>query len=582
MTDRLHLRPKHRKLLDELLRKHLPEVEAWAYGSRVNGRSHDGSDLDLILRAPDLKEISISDLVDFEEAVRDSTIPFLVEARDWARVPERFHPEIERRHVILTPADMVKADPADGASIGRRDGAEEQVLFDRSCAVDPARPPEDQQWQRMSFAEAVVINPTVRLERGESYPFVDMAAVTAGSRCVHAADRRVYSGGGSRFQRGDTLMARITPCLENGKTARYCTDDPLTEAHGSTEFIVIRGRAGVTDSEYAYYLTQWDGVRSYAIDQMTGTSGRQRVPVDSLTHLSVPVPPVSEQRAIAHILGTLDHKIELNRRMNQTLEAMARAIFKDWFADFGPVRAKMEGRDPYLPPDIWKLFPDRLVDSDLGEIPEGWEPNSLDSLAHFQNGLALQKYRPSQNEARLPVLKIAQLRTGHANGGEWASAAIKPECIVEDGDVVFSWSGSLLVQIWCGGRAALNQHLFKVTSDSYPKWFYLHSLLSHLPNFRRIASGKATTMGHIRRSHLSEALCPVPPHHLVVQATGLLGRLMEQQIGNKTAEHTLAALRDGLLPKLIAGDIHPETGATVGSPVTRSSRAATTTRPLTE
>ena len=101
MIDRLHLKPKHRELLEALLREHLPGVEVWAYGSRVSGRSHDGSDLDLVLRGPDLNEIPISQLGDFEEAVRESTIPFLVEARDWARLPERFHPEIERVHVVL-------------------------------------------------------------------------------------------------------------------------------------------------------------------------------------------------------------------------------------------------------------------------------------------------------------------------------------------------------------------------------------------------------------------------------------------------------------------------------------------------
>ena len=101
MTERLHLRPRHRALLEALLREHLPDVEVWAYGSRVNGQSHDGSDLDLVLRGPELEEIDISALDDFTQALHDSTIPFLVEARDWARLPERFHPEIEREYVVF-------------------------------------------------------------------------------------------------------------------------------------------------------------------------------------------------------------------------------------------------------------------------------------------------------------------------------------------------------------------------------------------------------------------------------------------------------------------------------------------------
>ena len=145
----------------------------------------------------------------------------------------------------------------------------------------------------------------------------------------------------------------------------------MAAAHGSTELIVIRRRPDVTDNEFAYYLTQSPAVRDYALSQMTGTSGRQRVPTAALDHIDVALPPHPEQRRITYILSTLDDKIDLNRRMNQTLEEMARAIFKDWFVDFGPVRAKLEGREPYLPPELWALFPDRLVDSELGNIPEG-------------------------------------------------------------------------------------------------------------------------------------------------------------------------------------------------------------------
>lgn len=198
-------------------------------------------------------------------------------------------------------------------------------------------------WRKMSFSEAVILNPTVSLDRDKTYPFVDMAAIRPGSRCVEAIRQRKYSGGGARFCAGDTLMARITPCLENGKIARYCGSDGLDSACGSTEFIVVRGRPEVTDPEFAYYLTRWEGVRGYAIGQMSGTSGRQRVATESLNHLVVPVPPLDEQRAIVRILGTLDDKIELNRRMAVTLEKTVRALFKRSFVDIG------------------------------GDIPEGWD-----------------------------------------------------------------------------------------------------------------------------------------------------------------------------------------------------------------
>ncbi|WP_369407488.1 restriction endonuclease subunit S [Rhodothermus marinus] len=247
-------------------------------------------------------------------------------------------------------------------------------------------------WQYMPFSEAVVVNPSVSLKRGETYPYVDMQAVDPSRPTVGPSRLREFAGGGSRFEPYDTLMARITPCLENGKIARYVPDDEyFGPAFGSTEFIVIRGKEGVTDNDFVFYLTRWREFRSFAIAQMTGSSGRQRVPAESLAGFEVPVPPLPEQRAIARILGTLDDKIELNRRMNETLEAMAQALFKSWFVDFDPVvvnairagnpipekfaaRAAHYRANPDalgLPEHILRLFPARFVDSELDPIPEG-------------------------------------------------------------------------------------------------------------------------------------------------------------------------------------------------------------------
>ena len=283
--------------------------------------------------------------------------------------------------------------------------------------------------------------------------------------------------------------------------------------------------------------------------------------VSSLVELQLNLPPLSEQRAIAHMLGTLDDKIELNRRMNETLEEMARALFKSWFVDFEPVRAKMEGRWrrgeslPGMPAELYELFPDGMVDSELGEIPAGWEVKGLDEIADFRNGLALQRFRPGDNDDRLPVVKIAQLRSGRADSGEWAKASIDPSCVLDDGDIVFSWSGSLLIKVWCGGRAALNQHLFKVTSEQYPKWFFLNCIQTHLSEFQRIAADKATTMGHIRRHHLSAAKCVGPDQALISAADDIFARLLLKRISIHIESRSLDALRDTLLPKLISGEM---------------------------
>lgn len=310
-------------------------------------------------------------------------------------------------------------------------------------------------WKEMPFNKAFLVNPSIRLNRDVIYPYVEMSSLNPRYRSVRAVKERTFHGSGSRFMDGDTLMARITPCLENGKTARYCAKDKTVVAHGSTEFIVIRGRPGISDSSFAFYMTCSATVRNFAISQMTGTSGRQRVPAESLAHLTVRIPPLPEQKAIAHILGTLDDKIELNRRMNETLEAMARALFKDWFVDFGPVRAKAEGREAYLPEEIWGVFPDSFEDSELGEIPKGWGVKPLSEIATFLNGLALQKYPATSPEDSLPVIKIAELRNGVSSKTDKASRNIPQKYIVTDGDFLFSWSGSLMADFWTEGEGAL-------------------------------------------------------------------------------------------------------------------------------
>jgi type I restriction enzyme S subunit len=267
--------------------------------------------------------------------------------------------------------------------------------------------------------------------------------------------------------------------------------------------------------------------------------------------MRITLPPVSEQRAIAHILGTLDDKIELNQPMSATLEAMARAIFQDWFVAFGPTRAKMEGRPPYLAPDLWSLFPDSL---DAEGKPEGWREEPLDQIADFLNGLALQKY-PGNGDDDLPVIKIAELRAGSASGSDRASRAIPPQYVVEDGDVLFSWSGSLLQRVWAGGRGALNQHLFKVTSKEWPKWLHYFWVDHHLPQFQAIAASKATTMGHIQRHHLSEAMTVIGSPEVMKAADELIGPLFQRSLASSLESRTLAATRDLLLPRLMSGEL---------------------------
>jgi len=263
---------------------------------------------------------------------------------------------------------------------------------------------------------------------------------------------------------------------------------------------------------------------------------------------------VSEQRAIAQILGTLDDKIELNRRVNRTLESFAKALFVSWFVDFQPVHAKAEGHDPRVPKPIADLLPEDFEASELGKIPSGWAVRSLDEIARFMNGLAMQKYPPEGGRS-LPVIKIAQMRAGNLNGADLASVDIDPNYIVHDGDILFSWSGSLECVIWAGGEGALNQHLFKVTSATHPRWLSYLGIHLHLDEFRNIAAGKATTMGHIQRHHLSGAKLAVPPRDLINAMGAVFEPLVESTWHRKAQSRTLATMREMLLPKLISGDL---------------------------
>ena len=360
------------------------------------------------------------------------------------------------------------------------------------------------------------------------------------------------------LKRGDVVLAMDRPWIEAGlkRAAIGEQDVPSLLVQRTAR---IRG-SDKLDNGFLRYVIGSQAFTHYILSVQTGTA----VPHISPTQIRAycfSLPPLEEQRAIAHILGTLDDKIELNRRANETLEAIARTLFKAWFVDFEPVRAKMEGywqrgqSLPGLPAHLYDIFPDRLVDSELGEIPEGWGLRSLDSIASYLNGLALQKFPPESETEFLPVIKIAQLRAGNTTGADKASTQIKPEYVVVDGDVLFSWSGSLEVEVWNGGRGALNQHLFKVTSNEVPKWFYFFATRHHLSDFRAIAAGKATTMGHIQRKHLTDARIAVAPPESMKKFDSVIASQFDQLVSNAQQSRSLAQLRDTLLPKLISGEL---------------------------
>ena len=244
-----------------------------------------------------------------------------------------------------------------------------------------------------------------------------------------------------------------------------------------------------------------------------------------LNQLLIPIPERSIQESIGDLYYVLSLKAERNKKINDNLYAQAKAIFDNHFIN-------------------------------IDAIPAGWRKGNLLDIANYLNGLAMQKFRPQGHEIGLPVLKIKELRQGSCDdSSELCSLRIKPEYIIHNGDVIFSWSGSLLVDIWCGGTCGLNQHLFKVTSDVYDKWFYYLWTAHHLARFIAIAADKATTMGHIKREELAKAEVLIPCEEDYTSFNSIMQPIFELIISNRIESRKLAALRDELLPKLMTGEI---------------------------
>ena len=480
-ADRLHVSARHRRVLEELLREHLPDVEAWAYGSRVSGRCHQGSDLDLVLRGPRLEKIPAEQLAGFADAVRDSTIPFLVEARDWARVPERFQREIEREHMLF------------------------------------AGPPAwSGNWQKARLGDII------RLRRGHdlpkrlrvpgSFPIVSSAGITD----CHAESKvrgpgvvigRYGTLGKVHFIPGDYWPLNTTLYVENFKG---------------------------NDPRYVSYVLETVDVHPF--------SDKAAVPGLNRNHLhQAEVPFTSdpgEQRAVAHILGTLDDKIELNRRMNGTLEAMARALFKSWFVDFEPVRAKIAGRDTGLPPAVSSLFPKSLITIDQQDVPRGWPLRPLGELIELSYGKPLRKDKRIPGD--FPVF------------GSGGSASSHVEPLVQHPTVVVGRKGTVGSIHWAPhGCWPIDTTFYVASTDGLPMT-YIYRLLQHLPLSEM--NTDAAVPG-LNRSNAYRLGVPFAGVSLASRFADIADQLQMRIDANGDQTSVLTSLRDTLLPKLVSGEI---------------------------
>jgi type I restriction enzyme S subunit len=445
------------------------------------------------------------------------------------------------------------------------------------------------------ITEVVDFNPPRQIKRGAVAPFVEMAALPEHQRDISYITEREFTGGGSRFRNGDTLFARITPCLENGKTAKVSTLPNGAIAHGSTEFIVMAAKAPEYDEDYVYYLARHPEFRAFAEARMEGTSGRQRVSWQALSEFLFAFPPPDQRKTIGSVLRKIDDKLDLNRRINQTLEVMAQAVFKSWFVDFDPVKAKIvaiqEGRDPLraamiaisgkpdaeldtLPPEQYAqlaataaLFPDEMHGSELGDIPSGWRVDTIGNQVSVVDFVANGSFASLKENVSLRSVRDFALyvRTTDFNSGfsgdfryvDERAYRFLTKSSLDGSEVIISNVGDVgtvfLPPKWLGLPMTLGSNAIALKSNT-THFFYFH-FLGHKgkSDIQSIITGSAQMK--FNKTNFRSLKVLVPDVTLLARFEKFAGRLFSQINCYQVESRSLSDLRDILLPKLLSGEL---------------------------
>ena len=499
MIGSIDLHPSHLAAVERILAEHVPECEVRAFGSRATWTARDYSDLDLAVvgEAP-LHWRTLSRL---KEAFEESRLPMRVDVLDWHTISESFRDEIERDFVVVQEAG------------DRQAGGEwrEMLLGELTDNFDAARVPVKQADRRPG-----------------PYPYYGASGV------IDYIDDFMFAGEYLLIaEDGENLRTRTTPIaiLANGK---FWVNN---HAH------IVRGNSNTTTLYLKYALSELD-ISGY----LTGST-MPKLTQGNMNSIPLLIPPLPEQRAIAHILGTLDDKIELNRRMNETLEGMARALFKSWFVDFEPVRAKMDGRWrrggslPGLPAEHYDLFPDRLVPSELGEIPKGWEVKRLGEVVELAYGKALRA--TDRKGGPIPVY------------GSNGQVGWHDEKLADGPGIVVGRKGNPGVVTWTHSDFFPIDTTFyvvpRVSTGGLPFLFF--ALVSQdLPS---VSADSAVPGLNRNLAYMNEQL--VPDQLAVNEFNHYVGTVFRRHQQLEEESRTLATQRDALLPKLVSGVV------TVGS-----------------
>ena len=342
----------------------------------------------------------------------------------------------------------------------------------------------------------------------------------------------------THYRQGDVLVANIRPYL---KKVWYAD----SEGGCSSDVLVFRAKNGHCSS-FLYTVLMQDAFFNYA---MSGAKGSKmpRGDKDQIMRYELPTLTPMEEENIGNMMVDIMSKINVNRQINDNLEAMAKQLYDYWFVQFD--FPNEEGK-PYKSSGGAMGWDEKLK----REIPKGWFCGTLLDIAEYTNGLACQKYRPTDDN-KLPVIKIKEMHDGLSVDTEWVKADIPDDVKVFDGDVLFSWSASLEVMLWAYGNGGLNQHIFKVTSkNGYPRSFYFYQLVHYIGVFKQMAEARKTTMGHITQDHLRQSTIVLPPDvDIANKLEEKLCPIFDAIVKNSQEIMTLTKQRDELLPLLMNG-----------------------------
>lgn len=310
---------------------------------------------------------------------------------------------------------------------------------------------------------------------------------------------------------------------------------------------IVRLDKDKVDVDYIYYFFSQKRINEY-INRLSSQSGQPNLNLELLGNLEFIDRTQKEQKRIGEILTSLDNKIELNNKINAELESIAKTIYDYWFLQF---EFPNEEGKPYKSSGGKMVWNEELK----REIPEGWEVGNLYDIADFVNGLACQKYRPTNDEDKLPVIKITEMHEGITDNTEFVRSDIPEKNIIYDGDILFSWSATLEAMIWTGGKAGLNQHIFKVIPKNISKYYVFMQLLSYIVNFVKMAEARKTTMGHITTDHLKQSKIVLPTSVVTEKFDKKISNIFQMIIKNNEEKRELTSLRDFLLPLLMNGQV---------------------------